>query len=217
MEFYGWWESSLYLIFISQYQNYRFQLYRILQGGGLDRGRGNHNERSGHRKGLHSSPKLLSDIAVFVLQLKRSWNPPMLHHLGHCYKSFSWKFIQNLTSCDTRIFFRWTSLESTYVSTCTLTCETYREKILKMSTFKIIPPKFYPEDLRISGILKTKPQILRFHFEDLGYSDVTSTFEDLRIRGFFRCMFRMSRRDAFYLGMVARFQPTCLAVARLVG
>ena len=35
----------------------------------------------------------------------------------------------------------------------------------------------------ISGILKTKPQILRFHFEDLGYSDVTSTFEDLRIRG----------------------------------
>ena len=44
----------------------------------------------------------------------------------------------------------------------TLTCETYGEKILKMSTFKIIPPKFYPEDLRISGILKTKPQILRF-------------------------------------------------------
>ena len=68
-----------------------------------------------------------------------------------------------------------------------LTCETYREKILKMSTFKIIPTKFYPEDLRISGILKTKPQILRFCFEDLGYSDVTSTFEDLRIRGFFRC------------------------------
>ena len=50
-----------------------------------------------------------------------------------------------------------------------------------MSTFKIIPPKFYPEDLRISGILKTKPQILRFRFEDLGYSDVTSTFEDLKM------------------------------------
>ena len=75
-----------------------------------------------------------------------------------------------------------------------LTCETYREKILKMSTFKIIPTKFYPEDLRISGILKTKPQILRFRFEDLGYSDVTSTFEDLRIRGFFRCMFRVRVR-----------------------
>ena len=69
MEFYGWWESSLYLIFISQYQNYRFQLYRILQGGGLDRGRGNHVEWSAHGKGLHSCPALLSDAAMLILQL----------------------------------------------------------------------------------------------------------------------------------------------------
>ena len=61
-----------------------------------------------------------------------------------------------------------------------LTYVPYTRKILKMSTFKKIPPKIYHKDLRISGILKTKPQILSLHFEDLGYVDILG-FDDSRI------------------------------------